>query len=96
MNTANTQIVQTTIRLPMDLMERVKREASSQHRSFNSYVEYTLDKATEPVFPKLEPEDFIISEEIKNLAASVPCHKFTEEELENDPKLAYLVEKYGL
>ena len=94
--TMETTIVQTTIRLPKELMDRIKIQARREHRSFNSYVEHTLDKSTELVFPKLKPEDFIISDEIKNLAASIPAHKFTQEELDADPKLAYLVEKYKL
>ena len=77
-------------------MDRIKIQARREHRSFNSYVEHTLDKSTELVFPKLKPEDFIISDEIKNLAASIPAHRFTQEELDADPKLAYLVEKYKL
>lgn len=91
-----TATIQTTIRLPKDLMERVKRQARREHRSFNSFVEHTLDKSTELVFPKLKPEDYIISEEIKSLAGSIPAHKFTREELDSDPKLAYLVEKFNL
>lgn len=92
----DTTIVQTTIRLPKELVERVKRKAKREHRSFNSYVEHTLDKSTELVFPKLQPEDFIIPDEIKALAGSIPAHKFTREELDADPRLAYLVEKYNL
>ena len=88
------QTVQTTIRLPLELMERVKRNAKQEHRSFNSYVEHTLDKATELVFPKLEP-DFKISDEILNLRAT-HWERPSQEELDADPKLAYLVEKYGL
>ena len=88
--------VQTTIRLPRELVERVKRQARREHRSFNSYVEHTLDKSTELVFPKLKPEDFIISDEIMKMAGSVKWERPTREELDSDPKLAYLVEKYKL
>ncbi len=88
--------VQTTLRLPKELVERVKRQAKREHRSFNSYVEHTLDKSTELVFPKLKPEDFIISDEIMSLAGSIPTVRPTQEELDADPKLAYLVEKYNL
>lgn len=95
MDNENTRTVQTTIRLPIELMERVKRSAKREHRSFNSYVEHTLDKATELVFPKLKPEDFIISDEIKNLTAK-NFRRPSQEELDADPKLAYLVEKYKL
>ena len=88
--------VQTTLRLPKELVERVKRQATREHRSFNSYVEHTLDKSMELVFPKLKPEDFIISDEIMSLAGSIPRVRPTQEELDADPKLAYLVEKYNL
>ena len=91
-----TTMVQTTIRLPKDLMDRIKIQARREHRSFNSFVEHTLDKNTELIFPKLKPEDFIISDKIKRMAGSIPAYKFTREELDADPKLAYLVEKNNL
>ena len=90
------ETVQTTIRLPKELMERVKRQARREQRSFNSYVEHTLDKSTELVFPKLKPEDFIISDDIKRLSGSVHFVRPSQEELDADPKLAYLVEKFKL
>ena len=93
--TMETTIVQTTIRLPKELMDRIKIQARREHRSFNSYVEHTLDKSTELVFPKLKPEDFVISDEIKNLTAK-NFRRPSQEELDADPKLAYLVEKYKL
>jgi hypothetical protein len=86
---------QTVIRLPEELYARVKRKARQEHRSFNSYVEEVLDKATELKFPKLGP-DSQISEIISSMSGSVPHHTFTKEELDEDPKLAYLVEKYNL
>ena len=91
----SSDLIQTTIRLPKELMARVKRSAEREHRSFNSYVEMVLDRATELKFPKLPP-DYQVSEEIKSMAASVPMRKFTREELDKDPKLAYFAEKYGL
>ena len=95
MDADNTRMVQTTVRLPIELLNRVKRQAKRENRSFNSFVEHTLDKATELVFPKLKPEDFIISDEIKNLTAK-NYRRPSQEELDADPKLAYLVEKYKL
>lgn len=95
MDADNTRLVQTTVRLPIELVNRVKRQAKRENRSFNSFVEHTLDKATELVFPKLKPEDFIISDEIKNLTAK-NFRRPSQEELDADPKLAYLVEKYKL
>lgn len=85
--------VQTVLRLSPELMARVKRKARRQNKSFNSYVEEILDRETTLALPVLPP-DFEVSEEIRNLA----CCTFSapsEEQLANDPKLAYLWEKYG-
>jgi hypothetical protein len=90
----SSNLVQTTIRLPQELMSRVKRNAAREHRSFNSYVEHVLDRATELKFPKLPP-DYKISDEILSLRA-VKWTRPSQAELDADPKLAYLVEKYGL
>ena len=90
----SSNIVQTTIRLPKELMDRVKRNAAREHRSFNSYVEMVLDRATELKFPKMS-QDYKISEDILSLRAS-SWKRPSQEELNADPKLAYLVEKYGL
>ena len=91
-----TTMVQTTIRLPRELMDRIKIQARREHRSFNSYVEHTLDKNTDLIFPKLKPEDFIISDEIKSLAGSSTFIRPSQEELDADPRLAYLIEKFQL
>ena len=45
---------------PPELYERVKRNARREYRSFNSYVENVLDKATELEFPKI-PDDYALS-----------------------------------
>ena len=85
--------IQTVLRLSPELMVRVKRKARRQNKSFNSYVEEILDRETTLAFPVLPP-DYEVSEEIRDLA----CCTFaapSEEELANDPKLAYLWEKYG-
>lgn len=85
--------IQTVLRLPPELMERVKRSARKEKSSFNSYVERILNQATGPVFPVL-PSDFEVSGEVRDLRRmklEVP----TAEQLEADPKLAYLWEKYG-
>ena len=93
MNTASTKAL-TTIRLSPELMERVKRHAKREHRSFNSFVENVLDRATEPVFPKLGP-DFKVSDEILSLRAT-SFKRPPQEVIDADPKLAYLVKKFGL
>lgn len=85
---------QTVLRLPNELYLRVKRSAKEQHRSFNSYVENVLDRATALEFPKLGP-DFKISDEILALKGS-GFKRPSQEVIDADPKLAYLVNKYGL
>ena len=39
--------LQTVLRLPPELMERVKRVARKEKRSFNSYVEHILEMDAE-------------------------------------------------
>ena len=103
--------MQTAIRLTPELLERVKRSAKREHRSVNSFIENILDKATEPVYPRIGP-DFRVSDEILSLRStsyrrpsqetidafrgSVSFKHPTQEQLDADPKLAYLVKKYGL
>ena len=94
--TVSSAKVLTTIRLSPELMERVKRHAKREHRSFNSFVENALDRVTEPVFPKFIGPDYKISDEIRRFQGSVHFKRPTQEELDADPKLAYLVEKLGL
>ncbi len=84
--------VQTIVRLRPDLLARVKRAAKRENRSVNSFIEQTLDKATGLEFPKLPP-DFEVSDEILGLAC-LELPNPTQEELDNDPKYAYLYEKY--
>ena len=87
--------IQTVLRLPPELMERVKRSARKEKSSFNSYVERVLDHATAEAaaFPALPP-GFKISDEIRNLG-KFELMTPSAEDLEADPKLAYLWEKYG-
>ena len=84
--------VQTVIRLQPELMARVRRQAHRENRSVNSFIEQTLDRATQIEFPKLPP-DFKISDEIAAMGGCIG--KPSLEDLENDPKLAYLWERYG-
>lgn len=93
MITASAKVL-TTIRLSPELMERVKRHAKREHRSFNSFVENALDRVTEPVFPKIGP-DFRVSDEILSLRAT-SFKRPPQEVIDADPKLAYLVKKFGL
>ena len=91
------QRIQTVLRLPKHVYYRVKLYAEREGRSFNNYVETLLAKATDMDWPTIPKEDLVVSEEILNLVPkSGNRRKFTKEELENDPKLSYLAEKYGL
>ena len=85
--------IQTVLRLPPELMARVKRSARKEKCSFNSYVERILDQATGPEYPTLPP-DFKVPYEIRKLRR-FECKAPSTEALEEDPKLAYLWEKYG-
>ena len=84
--------VQTIVRLRPDLMTRLKQVARRENRSVNSFIEHALEKAAGLDYPKL-PADFKVSEEILNLAC-FDLPRPTREELDNDPKYAYLYEKY--
>ena len=84
--------VQTILRLPPELMARVKRASKREKCSVNSFIEQTLDKATGLEFPKL-PADFKVSDEILSLGGTIA--EPTKEMLEKDAKLAYLWGKYG-
>lgn len=87
--------IQTVLRLPPELMERVKRSARKEKSSFNSYVERVLEQATASAsaFPTL-PRGFKISDEVRSMG-KFKLGTPTAEALEADPKLAYLWEKYG-
>lgn len=84
--------VQTIVRLRPELLARVKRVARRENRSVNSFIEDALEKAAGLEFPKLPP-DFKVSDEILGLACFKMPHP-TQEELNKDPKFAYLYEKY--
>jgi hypothetical protein len=94
MDTQTTR-VQTAFRLTPELLARVKREARKEGISVNRFVERTLEKATELVFPKLPP-DFKVDEDFRHMVECIQFRPFTKEELDADPKLAYLVDKFGL
>ena len=84
-----TRKVQTGLRLSPILIARLKQEARKNHKSFNGYVEDVLDTTTMPRLPKLKREDYTPSQEILQLGRTIP--PFTQEELDNDPKLAYIL-----
>ena len=75
------------------LLERLKRKAKAEHKTFNGYVEGLLERALEPVFPRLRREDYMepdpkLEELSKTLGEMVPPP--TQEELDADPRLAHI------
>lgn len=85
--------IQTAFRLPQDLVTRLKYKARQQKKSLNAFVQDLLEREAGSTWPVL-PEGFKVSDEIKGLrVASLP--KPSERELDADPKLAYLWNKYG-
>lgn len=91
----NTTRVQTAFRLPPDLIARVKYHARRENLSVNSYVERVLEKATALVFPTMPPE-LKPDDELLAFAGKIHLKPFTKEQLDADPRLAYLVKKFGL
>lgn len=83
--------IQTGIRMEESLYERLKRNAKLEGRSLNNYIVHLLDKATAPVIPRLNLKDYTIDEDIRLLGDTF--EEPTEEELANDPKLAYIWSK---
>lgn len=84
--------VQTAFRLEETLLNRLKKKASRQHKSLNSYVEALLkaDVRNEPEYPKVS---FPIphSTRVSRMLDIIPG--FTDEDLEKDEKLAYILGK---
>lgn len=84
-------LIQTGIRMESSLYERLKRNAKREKRSLNNYVVHLLETATAPVIPQLNPDDYPIDEDILRLGDILP--EPSAEELERDPKLAYILSK---
>ena len=87
-----TNRIQTAFRLEESLLNHLKRKASRQNKSLNSYVEALLkaDVRDEPEYPKVS---FPIphSARVSRMIDIIPA--FTDEELQNDDKLAYILGK---
>ena len=88
----NIRRIQTACRLEESLLNRLKKKASRQNKSLNSYVEALLkaDVRDEPEYPKVTfpiPHSTRVSRMIDILPG------FTDEELERDEKLAYILGK---
>ena len=88
----NVRRIQTAFRLEESLLNRLKKKASRQNKSLNSYVEALLkaDVRSEPEYPKVSfpiPHSARVSRMLDILPA------FSDEELQNDDKLAYILGK---
>ena len=82
----NTQVhKQTGIRLPENLIIKLKKKAKNQGISFNAYVEHVLSKDVKDDIPYIDPNEEI-SQDLLSMAGTidVPSRK----ELESDPRLA--------
>lgn len=87
-----TRRIQTAFRLEESLLQRLKKKASRQNKSLNSYVEAVLraDVRDEPAYPRVSfpvPRSTRVSRMLDILPP------FTEEDLEKDEKLAYILGK---
>ena len=88
MKTSTENRVQTAFRLPESLTGRVKRQAAKEGISVNSFVERTLDKATELKWPVI-PKDYKLKE---NLSETQCCLGMpSKEEIEADPRMAHIL-----
>lgn len=86
-----TSVIQTGIRMNVSLYERLKRNAKRENRSLNNYVVTLLEAATAPKIPHLRREDYPIDEDLRALGRVLADP--SPEELESDPKLAYILGK---
>ena len=102
-NMGNTRTVQTAFRFSPDLVERLKRRARKEKTSVNAYVEKVLEKdlgTDEDRYEALYREiakikinsNPVLEGPMKRLLG---CVQFTEEEIAADPRLEYLLKKYG-
>lgn len=86
----NTRKIQTAFRLEEPLLRRLKKKAGRENKSLNSYVEALLKAAVrdEPEYPEV-PFPIPHSERVSRMLDILPA--FTEEELKNDEKLAFIL-----
>lgn len=98
-----TRSVQTAFRLRPELVTKLKNEARRRRISLNALVESILEAEVSPkidVYESLHSQlaDYVPDTNFKLDFLPLPkCNlEFTQGELEADPKLSFLVEKYGL
>ena len=85
--------VQTVFRVDPELMEKIKYGAKKEHLSVNAYMEKVMSMVTRPIIPQF-PKGFTLDP--ADMIPKVKLRKPKQEELDADPKLAYLWEKYHL
>lgn len=81
---------QLLVRVKPALLARLKWNAKKEDISMNAYVERELEAISKPVLPKL-PKDFEISPFVRAMSGIIPMP--TQEMLDADPKLAYILGK---
>ena len=88
--------VQTVLRISPELMAHVKFKARQVDVSVNAYIEEVLKEAVAAVMPQVPklPKGFEIDPVIKSLSGIIPTKTPARKELDEDPKYAYLYEKY--
>lgn len=86
-----TRIIQTGIRMDIALYEKLKRNAKKERRSVNNYIVNVLEKSVEVEIPKLQLKDFQVDGDIQSLGKTMGA--ITDEKLNNDPKLKYILSK---
>lgn len=102
---ATARTVQTAFRFTPDLLTRLKLKARREHKSVNAYVEHLIEKDLgkdedryEALYRELAkiklPEK--ISPKVNDLLGICSEVDYSQEELDADPRLAYLIEKHLL
>lgn len=97
--------VQTAFRFKPELVARLKMKARREQKSVNAYVEQLIERDLEKDEDRYEalyrelgkiklPKK--ISPKLERLVGVGAGIEYTQEELDSDPRLAYLVEKHGL
>ena len=82
----NTQVQkQTGIRLPENLIIKLKKKAKNHGLSFNAYVQHVLTKDVNSDIPYIDPNKEI-DPSLLSMAGTVIMP--SKEELESDPRLA--------
>lgn len=92
---------QTAFRLDEDLILKLQNAARCNNQSLNKYVETTLSRSLEKDrenrmeqlrrdLKKIKLSELAISPEIEHFCGAI---SFTEEEIENDERLKYILSK---